>query len=94
MNRGKVAMKSIDDVKPVIQKIYRNNVKKKSGKISNISIKDAGVYRVVVETDDKEMLLAEIRQKFIDDYIDSNDEQAKQKAKQRIIDALSNFKHI
>ena len=90
MNRGKVAMKSVDEVKPVIQKIYRNNVKKKSGKISNISFKDADVYRVVVETNDKEMLLAEVRRKFIDNYIDFNSDQAKQ----RIIDALSNFRPL
>ncbi|MCG2776942.1 MAG: hypothetical protein L6406_14815 [Desulfobacterales bacterium] len=83
-------MKSVDEVKPVIQNIYRKNVKKKSGKISKVSIKHANVYRVVVETDDKEMLLAEIRQKFIDDYIDFNSEQAKQ----RIIDALSNFRPL
>ena len=82
-------MKSVDEVKPVIQKIYRNNVKERPGKISNILIKDY-VYRVVVETDDKEMLLAEVHRKFIDDYIDSNEE----RAKQRIIDALSNFKHV
>ena len=82
-------MKSVDEVKPVIQKIYTNNVKEKSGKISNISIVDY-VYRVVVETDDKEMLLAEVHRKDIDGYIDSNNEQAKQ----RVIDALSNFKHL
>ena len=82
-------MKSVDEVKPVIQNIYRKNVKERPGKISNISIDDF-VYRVVVETDDKEMLLAEIQQKFIDGYIDSNDEQAKQ----RIIDALSNFRPV
>lgn len=82
-------MKSVEEVKPVIQKIYRNNVKEKSGKISNISIVGY-VYRVVVETDDKEMLVAEVQRKFIDDYIDKDDKQAAQ----WIIDALSNFRPV
>jgi hypothetical protein len=80
-------MKSVDEVKPVIQNIYRINVKERPGKISNISIVDY-VYRVVVETNDKEMLFAEVQRKFIDDFIDRNDKEAKQ----GIIDALSNFK--
>ena len=82
-------MKSVDEVKPVIQNIYRNNVKEKSGKISNVSIVDY-VYRVLVETDEKKMLFAEVQRKFIDDYIDKNDKQAKQK----IIDTLSNFRPV
>ena len=69
-------MRTVDEVRPIIESIFRN-LSNKPGVISHMSTKDM-LYRVAIETPDKQIFIAEISRKDIDDYFeDYNKKEAK-----------------
>jgi hypothetical protein len=79
-------MRTLKEVRPIIEDIFRN-LPNKPGKIFHMSNKDM-LYRVAIETPDKQTLIAEISRKDIDDYFGDYN---KKEAKKNIELALQNL---
>jgi hypothetical protein len=77
-------------IKPLIKSLYRTELNNEKGVISSIKRKNL-TYLVTIESHEKQLWLAEIHRKPIDDYFDAGFDLAqREKAKQEILKALKN----
>lgn len=88
--RGINKMKSIEQVFPVIKKIYKEKLNKDPKELIRLII-DKDTNFIVLKVD----WLTIIPRKYIDDYMDNHEESgAKKQTELNIIHALKNFKKI
>jgi len=81
-------MRPVEEVAPIIKKIYADEIEPKLGKIVRVSEDDYN-YRVIIEGKNNVKMVTEVRRKDVDDYFKGH---TKQSAKENIIKALNSFK--
>ncbi len=83
-----------EELEGKIRRLCRTGVVNKKGKIKMVCYTDETMWRVVIESDDLEVWIVEIRRRIIDDYMSymSTDRKASEIAEQEILELLENPK--